>query len=83
MEDGHFIDDPLHVGSVKPDFSGIGLSKKLENAILIGGRVYELIDDREADACQRCALLWACNKLDAAICLLFEDVSTKRFEEKK
>ena len=27
MEDGHFIDDPLYVASVKPDFSGIGLNK--------------------------------------------------------
>lgn len=28
MEDGHFIDDPLYVVSVKPDFSGLGLSIK-------------------------------------------------------
>ena len=25
MYDGHFIDDPLHVVNVKPDFSGLGL----------------------------------------------------------
>ena len=29
MEDGHFIDDPLAVVGVKPDFSGLGLSKKV------------------------------------------------------
>ena len=29
MEDGHFIDDPLVVVSIKPDFSGMGLSKKV------------------------------------------------------
>ena len=29
MEDGHFIDDPLVVASIKPDFSGLGLSKKV------------------------------------------------------
>ena len=29
MEDGHFIDDPLVVVSIKPDFSGLGLSKKV------------------------------------------------------
>ena len=28
MEDGHFIDDPLYVVGVKPDFSGMGLKKK-------------------------------------------------------
>ena len=27
MEDGHFIDDPLAVVGVKPDFSGIGLNQ--------------------------------------------------------
>ena len=25
MEDGHFIDDPLYVVGVKPDFSGLGM----------------------------------------------------------
>lgn len=25
MYDGHFIDDPLHVVNVKPDFSGLGM----------------------------------------------------------
>ena len=30
MADGHFIDDPLVVVGVKPDFSGIGLNKKPE-----------------------------------------------------
>jgi hypothetical protein len=28
MDDGHFIDDPLLVAGVKPDFSGMGLKKK-------------------------------------------------------
>ena len=49
MEDGHFIDDPLAVVGVEPDFSGMGLSKKIENAIIIGGKVYELVDDSEDD----------------------------------
>ena len=25
MYDGHFIDDPLHVVNIKPDFSGLGM----------------------------------------------------------
>ena len=28
MDDGHFIDDPLLVVGVKPDFSDLGLKKK-------------------------------------------------------
>ena len=32
MDDGHFIDDPLLVVGVKPDFSDLGLKKKPENA---------------------------------------------------
>ena len=30
MEDGHFIDDPLAVVGVKPDFSDIGMKKRSE-----------------------------------------------------
>jgi len=45
MDDGHFIDDPLMVVGVKPDFTNLGLEKKPENAIIIGGKVYELVDD--------------------------------------
>ena len=28
MDDGHFIDDPLMVVGVKPDFTNLGLEKK-------------------------------------------------------
>ena len=61
------------------------MSKKLENAIIIGGKVYELIDDREVDECQRCALLMSCGCCDECLCeLLFEceDVFNKRFKER-
>lgn len=61
------------------------MSKKLENAIIIGGRVYELIDDREIDECQRCALLMTCRCGSECLCeLLFEDenVINKRFKER-
>ena len=32
MEDGHFIDDPLAVVGVKPDFSGMGLKNKPDHS---------------------------------------------------
>lgn len=61
------------------------MSKKLENAIIIGGRVYELIDDGEADACQRCALLMTCGCFNETLCVpLFEkeNLIYKRFKER-
>jgi len=61
------------------------MSKKLKNAIIIGGTVYELIDDREADECQRCALLMTCERFNETLCVsLFEkeDVINKRFKER-
>jgi hypothetical protein len=83
MEDGHFIDDPLYVVGVKPDFSGMGLRKKIENAIIIGGKVYELVDDSEDDECLRCALEEECNNISGHICvMLFDDVIGKRFKER-
>lgn len=33
MEEGHFIDDPMEVVSVKPDFSDIGMKNKPENPL--------------------------------------------------
>jgi hypothetical protein len=83
MEDGHFIDDPLDVVGVKPDFSGMGLSKKIENAIIINGRVYELIDDSEENECDRCALVVDCNEYREPICVnVFTDSQGKRFKER-
>ena len=37
------------------------MNKKLENAIIIGGRVYELIDDLDGDECDRCAFADNCD----------------------
>lgn len=59
------------------------MSKKLENAIIIGGSVYELIDDDGVDECQRCALLKMCEHFSGCLCVsLFENVVYKRFEER-
>lgn len=59
------------------------MSKKLENAIIIGGTVYELIEDRGDDECQRCALLLTCEGFNKTLCVsLFADVISKRFEER-
>ena len=80
--EGHWIDDPLTVVGVKPDFSGMGLSKKIENAIIIGGKVYELVDDSEDDECERCELT-ICHICNESICvMLFDDVIGKRFKER-
>ncbi len=80
--EGHMIDDPLAVVGVKPDFSGMGLSKKTENAIIIGGKVYELVDDSEGDECERCELT-ICHIGKESICvMLFDDVIGKRFKER-
>ena len=59
------------------------MSKKLENAIIIGGSVYELIDDCEADECLRCALTGNCDCVNDPICVMvFADANRKRFEER-
>lgn len=59
------------------------MSKKLENAIIIGGNVYELIDDREGDECDRCALAVDCDSCNDPICVtVFVDAEGKRFEER-
>ena len=59
------------------------MSKKLENAIIIGGKVYELIDDREGDECDRCALAVDCDSRNDPICVtVFFDAEGKRFEER-
>lgn len=50
------------------------MSKKLENAIIIGGKVYELIDDDGVDECQRCALQKMCECFNETLCVpLFEN----------
>ena len=59
------------------------MSKKLENAIIIGGKVYELIDDCEGDECLRCAFTGNCDCINDPICVMvFDDANRKRFEER-
>lgn len=59
------------------------MSKKLENAIIIGGKVYELIDDCEGDECYRCAFTGNCDCINDPICVMvFDDANRKRFEER-
>ena len=56
---------------------------KIENAIIIGGKVYELVDDSEDDECLRCALKEECSNISGHICvMLFDDVIGKRFKER-
>ena len=57
---------------------------RIDNAIIIGGNVYELIDDREGDECERCALAVDCDSYRSPICVtVFSDAEGKRFERKK
>lgn len=57
---------------------------RIDNAIIIGGKVYELIDDREGDECERCALEVDCDSYRSPICVtVFGDAEGKRFERKK
>jgi hypothetical protein len=59
------------------------MSKKLENAIIIGGKVYELIDDYEGDECDLCAFTGNCDCINDPICVMvFDDANRKRFEER-
>ena len=56
--------------------------ENLENAIIIGGKVYELVDDSEDDECERCELT-ICHICNESICvMLFDDVIGKRFKER-
>ena len=57
---------------------------RIDNAIIIGGKVYELIDDREGGECDRCALAVDCDSYRKPICVtVFVDAEGKRFERKK
>ncbi len=57
--------------------------EKLKNAIIIGGKVYELIDDCEGDECDRCALVVDCDSYNNPICVtVFVDAEGKRFKER-
>ena len=55
----------------------------IQNAIIIGGTVYELVEDLGGDECERCALNDQCNCNSNPLCLnLFGDAYNKRFEER-
>lgn len=57
------------------------MSEKLENAIIINGRVYELVEDREGGECDRCALAVDCDCNHNPICVfVFGDADGKRFD---
>lgn len=57
---------------------------KVKNAIIIDGRVYELLADSVPDECQRCALLKKCDRFNNPICImLFDNAEGKRFVELK
>ena len=52
-----------------------------ENAIIINGRIYVLVDDGEAEECSRCALQEQCNT-SSLLCELLDDApQDKRFEK--
>ena len=56
---------------------------RINNAIIINGRVYELIDDSEENECDRCALVVDCNEYREPICVnVFTDSQGKRFKER-
>lgn len=59
------------------------MSKKIENAIIINGKVYELVEDLGEDECERCALGKCCTT-DQAFCVtVFNDAQNKRFKERR
>lgn len=54
-----------------------------ENAVIINGYIYALIDDLKNDECLRCDLQEQCNEGEALICnVLFGDGRDKRFKLK-
>ncbi len=55
----------------------------IQNAIIIGGTVYELVEDCEGDECLRCAFTGNCDCINDPICVMvFDDANRKRFEER-
>ena len=59
------------------------MSKKIENAIIINGKVYELVEDLGEDECERCALRKCC-KTDQVLCVtVFNEAQNKRFKERR
>ena len=59
------------------------MSKKIENAIIINGKVYELVEDLGEDECERCALRDDCHYCADVLCVtVFSEVKNKRFEER-
>ena len=61
------------------------MNNNLENAVIINGNVYELVDDNGGEdagsECNRCALRERCKGYDSLCVALFDDVKGKRFEE--
>lgn len=56
----------------------------IQNAIIIGGRVYELVEDLDGDECDRCALSDQCNSNSNPLCLnIFCNAYNKRFAERQ
>lgn len=56
--------------------------EKLENAIIIGGTVYELVDvEKDCDECDTCDLKDYCINI-VPTCVLFDDPIGKHFKER-
>ena len=59
----------------------MAIMNDIENAVIIGGVVYELIDDDKRDECARCDLLEECAKITTTICApVFGNTIGQRFK---
>lgn len=66
MCDRHFIDDPINVVNVKPDFEGMGeIIPHERNCIIIDGHCYVLREPKESEEsiCRQCAFDKTCQEM--------------------
>ena len=59
----------------------MAIMNDIENAVIIDGVVYELIDDDKRDECARCDLVEECAKTTTTMCApVFGNTIGKRFK---
>ena len=51
-----------------------------DKAIIIYGKVFELVEDNDTNICDKCGLLLICKPFSEQICSIFGEKSNTRFE---
>jgi hypothetical protein len=70
--------------AARKELEELGQQPRMQNGITINGVEYELIEDDEADECERCALKDMCNTIQYdTLCYTISDIAAShRFEKR-